>query len=219
MDDRAVTTPTRALIDEALEAGDLEEAGRLVGLMERDWLANKEYSINWIASLLSFIGERFGEPAVEEALLDFGERFLRHRRAGIDQVPARKVVEAVARAMKANGGTVTRFAEDAEKYTLEFDCGSGGMLIDSGAYTDARGYLTLREPSRMLAGLDAMPVYCAHCPIHNELQPIEWTGHPTTVQFPDSVPGTRCVHHVYKDVSSIPPEVYARAAHNDDGPG
>jgi hypothetical protein len=211
MDDRTLTTPTRQLVADAIDAGDAATAKKLVHQMEHDWLRNKEYSINWIASLLSFIGERFGEPMVEQALRDFGERFLRQRRAGVDQVPARKVAEAVARAMKANGGTVTRFAEDDEKFTLEFDCGSGGMLISSGAYADERHYLTLKEPGPMRADLDEMPVYCAHCPMHNEIQPIEWTGHPTTVQFPGTVPGERCVHHVYKDVGSIPSEVYARA--------
>ena len=211
MDDHAVVTSTRTLVEEAMDRGDLAEAKRLLALMESDWLGNKEYSINWIASLLSFIGERYGEPAVEDALRDFGERFLRARRASVADVPARKVAEAVARAMKANGGAITRFAEDDEKFTLEFACGSGGMLIDSGAYQDDRHYLTLREPGPMLGDLDAMPVYCSHCPIHNELQPIEWTGLPTTVQFPGTKPGERCVHHVYKDADAIPAEVFARA--------
>lgn len=198
MDDRALTTSTRTLVEEAIDAGDAAEAKRLLGLMERDWLANKDYSINWIASTLSFIGERFGEPAVEDALRDFGERFLRARRTASSEVPARRVAEAVARAMKANGGTVTRVVEDAGSITLEFECGSGGMLIRSGAYDDDRNYLTLREPGPMLGGLNQMPVYCAHCPIHNEVMPAEWFGAATTQQFPPTVPGERCVHRIAK---------------------
>lgn len=211
MDDRTLTTPTRTLVEEAIDRGDAPEAKRLVHLMERDWLANKDYSINWIASLLSFIGERYGEATVEEALRDFGDRFLKARRVASANTTPRKVAEAVARAMKANGGVVTRFTEDDEKLTLEFDCGSGGMLVGSGAYTDERAYLTLREPSAMLGDREEMPVYCAHCPIHNEVQPIEWIGAPSTVQFPGTIPGERCVHHVYKDASAIPDEVFARA--------
>lgn len=198
MDDRELVTPTRALIEEAIDAGDDARAKELLFHMEQDWLRNVDYSINWIASLLSFVGRTQGEPAVEDALRDFGERYLRARREAGQGASPRKVVEAVARAMKANGGEVT-LEEDDEAYVLSFRCGSGGKLIEDGAYTDARGYLTLREPGPMLAGRDEMPVYCAHCPIHNEVQPTEWFGAPTTIQFPMTEPGTRCVHRVPKE--------------------
>jgi len=195
MDLREIETPTRALVEEAIDRGDGTEAKRLLFHMEQDWFRNKDYSINWIAQLLSFIGRRMGEPAVEEALRDFGERYLRARRS--PDVAPRKVAEAVVRAMKANGGEVT-WDEDGEAYTLSFRCGSGGKLIEDGAYRAPRDYLVLRQPGPMLAGLDEMPAYCAHCPIHNEVQPTEWFGAPSTVQFPGTEPGARCVHRVSK---------------------
>jgi hypothetical protein len=77
---------------------------RLVGHMVDDWHRNKDYSINWIASLLSFIGRRLGDQAVEEALRDFGERYLKERRYGAAGTPVRKRMEGIVRAMKANGG-------------------------------------------------------------------------------------------------------------------
>jgi hypothetical protein len=42
------------------------------------------------------------------------------------------------------------------------------------------------------------------------MQGIEWSGVPSTVEFPPSGPGDRCIHHVYKDPASIPDEIYER---------
>jgi len=207
MDVREIETPTAQLIEEAIDAGDGARAKKLLHLMVGDWERNKDYSINWIAQLLSFIGRRLGEPAVEEALRDLGERFVRPRRGA--PADARKRMEGIARGMKANGADV-QFGEDDEKYELSFRCGSGGMLIDSGAYSDPKNYLTLRERGPVTFGRDELPVYCAHCSVNNEIQPIEWDGAPQTVEYPPEQPGERCVHHIYKDAASIPEEVFAR---------
>jgi hypothetical protein len=208
MDGREIETPTARLIEEAIDAGDGARAKKLLRLMVGDWERNKDYSINWIAQLLSFVGRRMGEPAVEEALRDLGDRFVRPRR-GSGTVDARKKMEAIARAMKANGADVS-FEEDDEKYVLSFRCGSGGMLIDSGAYSDPKNYLTLREAGPVTFGRSELPVYCAHCSVNNEIQPTEWDGAPQTVEYPPEQPGERCLHHIYKDAASIPDEVFAR---------
>ena len=209
MDEHEITTPVRTLVEEAIDRGDVAEAKRLLERMEADWLRNKDYSINWITSLLSFIGRRLGEPAVEEALRDFGDRFLRDRRAAQVGVEPRKRMEGLVRAMKANGADVT-FDEDDEKFVLAFRCGSGGKLIDDGAYGPPRDYLTLRERGPRTLGRPELPVYCAHCSINNEIEGIEQTGVPVTIEFPPERPGERCVHHVYKDPASIPDEIYRR---------
>ncbi|MGZ4120604.1 MAG: hypothetical protein ACXVQY_08345 [Actinomycetota bacterium] len=208
MDEREIETPTHELIASAIDVGDAARAKKLLGYMLADWTRNKDYSINWIAQLLSFIGRRLGEQAVEEALRDLGERFVRPRRGSA--VDARQRMEGIARAMKANGADVV-LSEDDEKYVLSFRCGSGGMLIDSGAYGPPRDYLTLHQKGPVTFQRDELPVYCAHCSVNNEIQPIEWDGVPATVQHPPTKPGERCVHHIYKDQASIPDEVFARA--------
>jgi hypothetical protein len=215
MDRRELETPTEQQIEEAIDAGDGAEAKRLIRTMRADWLRNKDYSINWITSLLSFIGRRLGEDAVEEALRDFGERFVRPRRAGVQDLDPRTRMEAIVRAMKANGGEV-KLSEDDEKYELSFRCGSGGMLIDEGAYGPPKDYLVLRQRGPRTFMRDELPVYCAHCSVNNEMQGIEWDGVPSTVEHPPSAPGERCVHHVYKSAAAIPEEIYRRVG--KDGP-
>ena len=115
--------------------------------------------------------------------------------------------------MLANGASV-EVTEDDEKITLAFRCGTGGRLIDEGRYDQqddgSEGYLTLTEPGPMTFGRDALPVYCAHCSINNELQPIERDGLPTTVEQPPRVAGEACIHHVYRDPASVPDEVFLR---------
>jgi hypothetical protein len=209
MERHEIETPTRELIEEAIDRGEASEAKRLLQLMEADWLRNKDYSINWITSLLSFIGRRMGEPAVEEALRDFGDRFLRARRAGMAGVEPEKKMEGLVRAMKANGAEVA-LDEDDEKYVLAFRCGSGGKLIDDDAYSAPRDYLTLAGPSPVTFGRDSLPVYCAHCSVNNEIEGIEQTGVPVTIEFPPERAGEPCVHHVYKDPARIPEEIYRR---------
>lgn len=209
MDRREIETPTQTLIEEAIDAGDAETAKKLLASMAGDWQRNKDYSINWITSLLSFIGRRLGEDAVEEALRDFGASYLRERRAGYAAVEPRVRMEGLVRAMKANGAEVA-FAEDDEKFVVSFRCGSGGKLIDEGAYGPPKDYLTLHGPSPVTFGRDTLPVYCAHCSINNEIEPIEQSGVPVTIEFPPDRPGEPCVHHVYKDPARIPAEIYRR---------
>lgn len=207
MNDRELVTPAEDLIAAAIDAGDATRTKELLQHLVTDFRRNKDYSINWIASLLSFIGRRLGETAVEEALRDFGERFLRERRASSVGVAPSKKAEAIARAMKANGGTL-EMSEDDDKIELSFRCGSGGKLIDDGAYEGSRSYLTLVEPGPVTFGRASLPVYCAHCSVNNEIQAIEWDGVPATVQFPQAEPGGRCVHHIYK--GATPAEFYTR---------
>src|SRR5207244_2087794 len=96
---------------------------------------------------------------------DFGDRYLRERRSGTVEVDPRKRMEGVVRGMKANGADV-QFQEDDDKFVLSFRCGSGGMLIDGGAYAPPRDYLTLREPGPSMCGLRggqcALPVTRAY---------------------------------------------------------
>jgi hypothetical protein len=192
-----------------MAAGDGARAAELVDIAVRRWRSLQDYSINWVTSLLSFIGREMGEEAVEQALREFGESFVRPRRGeGWDELPAEARATAVARAMVANFGEC-EVDEDAEKITLSFRCGTGGRLIDEGRYDDG-GYLTLTDRSGRTFMRDDLPVYCAHCSVNNEMQPVEWGGAPTTVEHPPQGPGQPCVHHVYKDQAAVPAAVYER---------
>jgi hypothetical protein len=205
-------TPTWEQAKAAVRAGDSDAAIDLIDRAVGQWRGLQEYSINWVTTLLSFIGREMGETAVEEALRDTGERFVKPRRdTGTDwaALPASARAKVIARAMVANFGTV-EVEEDDEKIVLSFDCGSGGQLIDDGRYEGEHAYLTLRERAPRTFMQDELPVYCAHCSVNNEIQAIEWGGTPTSIEYPQQTANGRCIHHVYKDVADIPADAYQR---------
>lgn len=196
----------------AVDADDREEAKVLIDRAVAQWASLKDYSINWITSLLTFVAEEMGEDAVERALRTTGETFVRPRReTGTDwgALPAAQRAKVIARSMLANMGSV-EVTEDDDKIVLAFRCGSGGRLIDEGRYDGEHAYATLRERAGRTFMRDELPVYCAHCSVNNEIQPVEWGGSPTSIEHPPERAGEACVHHVYKDVDAMPPEVYVR---------
>jgi len=199
----------------ALEDGDVDAARAQLERHRRQQRQLKEYSIRWIAELLSWIGETEGEAAVEAALRRFGDRNLARRvEPGNDwwSVPAEVRAKVVARAMLTNFADVDVEHHD-DRIEMSFRCGSGGWLIDEGAYEGDDALLTLREQGPRTFGREALPVYCAHCSVNNEMQSVEWSGRLTSVEFPPSAPGERCVHHVYRDPGDIPEEMYVRIGH------
>jgi len=207
-----MSTPLWEQARSAYHDGRTDDGDRLLDAAVKQWGALKDYSINWITSLLTFVGEELGEEAVERALRKTGDEFVRPRRdTGTDwgTLPASVRAKVIARAMVANMGEV-EVTEDDERIVLSFRCGTGGRLIDEGRYEGEQGYLTLREQSGRTFMRDELPVYCAHCSVNNEIQPVEWGGVPTSIEHPPERKGEACVHHIYKDVGAIPPEAYER---------
>jgi hypothetical protein len=196
----------------AIDAGDAEQAKALVDRAVVQWAGLKDYSINWITSLLTFIADELGEDAVERALRRTGDEFVRPRRdtgTRWGDLPASARAKVIARSMLGNMGEV-EVDEDDEKITLSFRCGSGGKLIEDGRYEGEHPYAILHERGGRTFSRDALWVYCAHCSVNNEMQPVEWGETPTSIEYPPTRAGERCVHQVYKDVTAIPAEAYER---------
>jgi len=205
-------TPLWEQAKTAIAQGRPGDAPALIDRAVEQWSALKDYSINWITSLLTFVGEEMGEEAVERALRKTGDEFVRPRRdTGTEwgSLPAATRAKVIARAMLANMGTV-EVDEDDEKIVLSFRCGSGGKLIDDGRYEGDDAYLRLREQSPRTCMRDGLWVCCAHCSVNNEIQPVEWGSTPSSVEHPPRAAGEPCVHHIYKDVTKIPPDAYDR---------
>lgn len=199
----------------ALARGRPADAAALIDRAVTDWRSLQDHSVNWIASLLTFIGSELGEEAVERALRKAGDEYLRSRRTPPEgrprweELPASARAKVIARTMLSSFSEV-EVEEDDDKVALSFRCGSGGRLVDEGRYEGPNAYLTLRERAPRTFGRDALPVYCTQCSVNNEMQAIEWGGVPTSVEHPPEQPGEPCVHHVYKDPWTVPAEVYER---------
>src|SRR5260370_42489008 len=64
----------------AFVAGRSDDGSALLDKAVDQWGALKDYSSNWITSLLTFIGEGLGREAVERALRKNGDENVRPRR-------------------------------------------------------------------------------------------------------------------------------------------
>ena len=207
-----ITTATWTRARRALEEGRIDEGIELLDESVERWHDVQWFLVNRITSLLSFVADELGEEAVERALRRTGEEFIRGRRdTGVDwaTLPANVRAKVMARAFLTNFGEVA-VDEDDEKVTLSIACGTGGRLVEEGRYEGDDSYVTLREKAPRTFMMDALPVYCAHCSVNNEMQPIEWGGTPLSVEHPTTERGERCVHHIYKDLGDVPEEEYAR---------
>lgn len=196
----------------AIETGDVAAALEYLDTAVDRMRSLQDYSINWITSLLSFVADELGEAGVERALRRTGDDFVTKRRdVGVEwsTLPAEVRAKAIARAMLANFGECD-VSEDDEKITLSFRCGSGGRLLDEGRYDHPDGYAVLRERGPRTFDRDQLPVYCAHCSINNELQPLEAGRYPVSIEHPPTEKGERCVHHVYRDPAAAPAETWVR---------
>ncbi len=198
----------------ALAAGRPNDAAAIVGRMADDWRALQEYHVNWIASLLTYIGEHLGEEAVEEALRRTGNQYVvksRYHPVGPRwrELPAAMRAKVIARTMQS-GFSDVEVDEDDEKIALTMRCETGGRLIDEGRYEGDDAYLTLKGPLPRTFMRDEIPVFCSSCAIHNEIQPIEWGDVPVAIEYPTEGRGGRCVYHVYKDLDAVPDEAYLR---------
>ena len=92
----------------AIATGDDERAVALIDEGAARTRSLQLYSIEWITSLLSFIGRELGEDAVERALRASGDDFIKTDGEGaVGRRCQRKLrAKVIARAMVANGGDV-----------------------------------------------------------------------------------------------------------------
>src|SRR5205809_2814 len=103
-DRESMTVPAWERAKAAVAAGDTVTATKLIDQAATRTRSLQVYSIEWITSLLSFIGRELGDAAVERALRQFGDEFLRDRRQpesapAWDELPAEARAKAIARAM------------------------------------------------------------------------------------------------------------------------
>lgn len=211
----SMTVPAWERAKQAIADGRHDDAVALIDEGAQRVRGLQIYSIEWITSLLSFVGRELGEHAVERALRSSSDDFIKARRESEgapawDTLPAHVRAKAIARAMIANGGQCD-VDEDDEKIILSFRCGSGGRLIEERRYeVDGGPYLSMQEAAPRTFGRTDFPVYCAHCSVNNEIQPVEGGGAPTSIEYPPERAGAPCVHHVYKDVARVPGDAYVR---------
>jgi hypothetical protein len=200
---------------EAIDAGDLEKA--------KGWCRHQaeaqgqihDVLVNFVAGLLSYIYDHEGEESAVNAIREVMGKVAHPDLIALRKKDLREWVTwcvEVARQHSADPGITVE--EDDEKFIITVKCGSGGKLIETGAYDGPNGYRKLRKPGPQTWGEADMPIYCGHCPVAHEILPIQIGGQGSqfwvhAVPFPKN-PGDPCIHHIYKNPADIPEKYYKR---------
>lgn len=205
---------------EAIEKGDLKKAKYWCRKQTETKDLIHDLYLHWVTALLSHVHEKFGEDAAVVACRDTARNFsipFARKKAEITKEgglrPWIEIIIDLWRQHTMYPGF--RIEEDDEKFILTMNpCGSGGRLINMGAYDGALGYKKLKKAGPHTWGETDVPIYCSHCPWVHEIFPIQEVGQGGqlwvhAVPFPKK-PGDPCVYHIYKDPKDIPAKYYER---------
>ena len=116
---------------ESIDRGDREGAKKLARRMYNEFLSMHDLYRNWTAATLSFVGRRFGDKALEEAM---DEGVKAWWGPSLDKMPqdVRARVKMFAAGLRGHLQPM-HIEEDDEKVVIQMrPCGSGGRLVLEG---------------------------------------------------------------------------------------
>jgi hypothetical protein len=196
----------------AIDAGDQEKAKKIGQRMYNEFLSMHDLYRNWTTAMLSEIGRRFGDEALEQIMTEGVKAWwlpnLEKLPKGPETLPQR--VKMFVAGLHGHLQPMN-IEEDEEKVVIQMrPCGSGGRLVLEGKYEGPDAFLTVEKPQRMTYNRANFPVYCAHEP-PMELVDIEKNGAPFVVVEPAAILGREhCSFIIYKDPSKVPAKYYER---------
>ncbi len=199
-------------LEAALDAGDVPRARELARRMHNEFLAMHDLYRNKAAALQSFIGRRFGDDVLEEALTESARSWwlpiLAKMPKGKEGL--RQRIKMYVAGLRGHLQPL-RIEEDDESVRVQMlPCGSGGRLVLEGKYEGPGALYTIRNPHRTTYGRPDFPVYCAHEAPMERLD-IEQHGSPMMVVEPGAALGRDpCTFTLYKDPAFVPDAAFER---------
>jgi hypothetical protein len=203
-------TRTLDLLLAAIDAGDREKARTLAERMYRECAALHDGSMVWITGLQTYIYNKLGIDALEEAERASHTAEAKTVFAPQTSTDLRSQVEHLAGVLRGHMQPV-KIEEDDEKICLAMQpCGSGARIIQKGGYSPEVGLAKVAGPHPATWGLKDFPIYCTHCPILEMMQ-VENLGilNPCRI-FTEPVGSGDCKFVFYKNPAAIPEEFYTR---------
>jgi hypothetical protein len=167
---------------EAIDQGNLEGAKKLARRMYNEFLSMHDLYRDWTVATLSFVGGRFGDKVLEEAMDAGVKAWWGPNLEKMPQEPEalRAGVKMFAAGIKAHLQPL-HIEEDDEKIVMQMrPCGSGGRLVLERKYEGPDAMYTVRGSQLLTYGREDFPVYCSHEPLM-ELQDIKSHGAPFVV--------------------------------------
>lgn len=214
--------------------GERNEAAALAKLeqIRESWRQLHDRDVDHSAGLISEVGNRLGEAAVEpmfhEIMLPLFEKryglYDVRKHAWEDSLQA--LLYITCESMRAHLSGPLRCGdlelwEEEERWVARFDpCGSGGrtMRADKEEKKPPRmeppyNQAVTKEAHDWAWGKKGVCLYCVHCCILMEQMPIDAFGYPLRVVEPPTYPeqaDVKCTWYMYKDPHRVPAEYYKR---------
>ena len=162
----------------AIEAGEKDKAKALVKQLWNEGRPLHDLVGDTVALLLTYIGDRLGEEAIEDVTRYMGEElwkpiFLYMKDQGPDAMAA-----MFATFLRAHGMDFY-CEEDDEKYAFVMHyCTSGGRMIKEGKNEDSDrhpcNFGLTKSAHPWSFNKTGIPYYCCHCALCMDMQPREW---------------------------------------------
>jgi hypothetical protein len=207
---------------DAIDAGDIDEAKRLLESFRFEQQIIQDIYVDWIWAMLSWVQTRVGEPDVETIMRETLGSWAAERYANYLDLSFEERVALTVEGMRGHLSGPGRLGnidvvDEGNRTVVSFDpCGSGGRArrgdpaqgISSGLERPEFGYS--EEAHDWTWGKEGVCLYCSHCSLINEILPIERLGFPMRVtEYPED-PGDKCRWILYRDPKEIPAEAYER---------
>ncbi len=199
-------------LTDAIEAGDSEKAKKIAKRMYNEFLAMHDLYRNWITSTLSEVGERYGDQALDDIMVEGVRAWWKPIMDSLPSEPEDLPAKVRMFAAGLHGHLQPlEIEEDDEKISIKMcPCGSGGRLVLEGKYEGKDAFLKIKDGQPLTYGKKDYPVYCAH-EYAMERVDIEEYGHPFVVVEPAEKLGHEpCRMVIYKDKDKIPLKYYER---------
>ncbi len=226
-----LATPLSIHLERAADRQDWDALPWIVGQMDMECLAIYDAYVNWMGVLQTFIVERAGETAHDQALAfaaEYGVRPFVHQYAGLD---ARGRAQKLAQRLRASG---SRFEVEESDRLIRFRLDPWGPVRwwrrpegweqeeprrrdgdrlrypSYGAYDPPLSFAILSGPRPLTQGRQTLPSFLATEVQFLELVPVEVLGAPIAVITLDDGPADPVLLDVYRDPADVPEEAFAR---------
>jgi len=209
----AMRHPAMALAVNAIDRGDYALARRHLALSKTEWYPAHHFARDLVTALTGWIYEHHGvEHCWESVQQCYNRPAMGAMMAQVSQIPVRDRVVMLADLFHQHGMKYTLTETPGGVRIHTAPCGSGGRLIDEGAYEAPKNLATVRGKGLESFGLDEMGVYCMHCPATNKL--VLENGGPYFLLVEPGLKDGRitghCDFHVFHSEADVPRSMYDR---------
>ena len=191
----------------ALNEGNIEEAKTCVRTMEKEAQYVRHLGLNYVWTLLTYIGKHYGDDEVIKALrfrhscqVQVAERML-----GMSPIDAVRFKTSLHRVHRSK----MTLTEEEDRFVLKLDpCNTGGRMLREGLDKPPVNLGKFRKGVPESWNKSGVSYYCAHCAVHSITSVEKGAPHPTWIYKCPENPQDPCYQYYYKRTEDVPEKYF-----------